>query len=390
MGNGAAGSGRITVHLRQRKIISKGQDSLYLEYYKGSYKTPEGKVRPIRDYEYLNLYVFPKPKTHEQKEQNRHVLDLARAIKAKRELEIKNGQHGFASGFEVDASLLGYFAEQVEKKISSKNTEGNWKSALKHLRLFVQADYHEGITFRAVDRDFCEKFKAFLSERARTTAGERLSSASQNSYFAKFKACLRQAVKDRVIQNNPSEGVVLPRVVSHKREYLTHEELLRLVKAECRYDVLKRAFLFSCLTGLRWSDIHKMTWKEVQQTDIGWRVTFHHQKTKNLQYLDISGQARELLGKKAGMDDRVFIGLKYSSYMNVALMQWMLKADITKDITFHCGRHTFAVLQLEYGTDIVTLKELMGHNELKTTMIYTQIMDKRKLDAVNRIPAINL
>ena len=128
----------------------------------------------------------------------------------------------------------------------------------------------------------------------------------------------------------------------------------------------------------------------MQQTNDGWRIVFHQQKTKGLQYLDISEQAKSYLGKPGSDAERVFIGLSYSSYMNVALQQWLLRAGITKSITFHCARHTFAVLQLTLGTEIYTLSKLLGHSELRTTQIYAKIIDEKKKEAVNRIPDINL
>ena len=141
---------------------------------------------------------------------------------------------------------------------------------------------------------------------------------------------------------------------------------------------------------MRWSDINNLKWSEVQNTNDGWRITFHQQKTKGLQYLDISEQARAYLGEKLMPDERAFKGLKYSDYMNVALLQWVLRAGITKHITFHCARHTFAVLQLSLGTEIFTLSKLLGHSELKTTQIYAKIIDEKKREAVNKIPDINI
>ena len=64
------------------------------------------------------------------------------------------------------------------------------------------------------------------------------------------------------------------------------------------------------------------------------------------------------------------------------------EAGITKHITFHCGRHTFAVLQLSLGTEIYTVSKLLGHRELKTTQVYAQIMDAKRREAVNRIPEL--
>jgi len=93
----------------------------------------------------------------------------------------------------------------------------------------------------------------------------------------------------------------------------------------------------------------------------------------------------QLLGERTSPTDRVFIGLKYSAWHNLHLQQWMLKAGITKSITFHCARHTYATLQLTLGTDIYTVSKLLGHKDLKTTQIYAKIIDEKKREAANRI-----
>ena len=374
------------VHIRQRKQSKAGSISLFLEIYKGTTTTPEGKVKNLRDYEYLNLYLIDKPKTPIEKQGNKDTLQLAESIRAKRELEIKNGLYGFTNEFKQSTNFIDYFTDQMEKRKQSKGNYGNWNSTLKHLIKFAGTK----VLFREIDQTFCENFRDYLKNTATTKSGQPLSSSTVSSYFNKFRACLKEAVKKKIILSNPATDVTNAKVIENKREYLTIDELKAIVKAECRYDVLKRAFIFSCLTGLRWSDINKLKWSEVQSTNEGWRITFHQQKTKGLQYLDISEQARGYLGEQGNPDERVFIGLKYSSYMNVELTKWMMRAGITKDITFHCARHTFAVLQLTLGTEIYTLSKLLGHSELKTTQIYAKIVDEKKREAVNKIPDINI
>lgn len=374
------------VHLRERKQVKDGSISLYLEFYKGTIKTPEGKTKILREYEYLNLYLVDKPKNPIDRQHNKQTKELAQNIRAKRELEIKNGQHGFNSSFKQGANFVEYFRSQAEKRRESNGNYGNWGSTLKHFIKFAG----EGVTFREIDPAFCERFKNFLSNDAKKSSGKNLSSSSISSYFNKFRACLKAAVRENIIPSNPCNDVSCPKVVENKREYLTLDELKAAVKAECRYEVLKRAFLFSCLTGLRWSDIQKLTWSEVQQANNGWRIVFNQEKTKGLQYLDLSEQAKNYLGKPGQPDERVFIGLNYSDYMNTAISRWMLKAGITKHITFHCARHTFAVLQLTMGTEIYTLSKLLGHSELRTTQAYAKIIDEKKREAVNKIPDINL
>lgn len=376
----------MNIHLRQRKQGKQGSISLYLEIYKGTAKQPDGSIKVLRDYEYLNLYLVAKPSTPFDKESNRDTLKLAKSIRAKRELEIKNGQYGFSSNKNQNVNFIDYFSAQAEKRLQSKGNYENWNSSLKHLKNFAGSQ----VTFREITSEFCEQFKIYLAEQARTKSKKPLSSSSVASYFNKLRACLKKAVKDQIIFTNPADGITNPKAIDNVREYLTLDEVKALAKAECRYDVLKRAFLFSCLTGLRWSDIQKLKWSEVQKTDESSRIVFHQQKTKGLQYLDISDQARAYLGQPGMPDDRVFTGLRYSDYMNVALLQWCLRAGITKHITFHCARHTFAVLQLTLGTEIYTVSKLLGHSELKTTEIYAKIIDLKKREAVNKIPDINI
>ena len=122
------------------------------------------------------------------------------------------------------------------------------------------------------------------------------------------------------------------------------------------------------------------------------RIIFKQQKLQNkgnaLQYLDLPDSAVRLMGERQEATMRVFKGLKYSSYTNVALLQWALKAGITKHVTFHAGRHTFAVNQLDRGVDIYALSRLLGHSELRTTEIYADTLDRRRVDAMRSFPDI--
>ncbi len=168
------------------------------------------------------------------------------------------------------------------------------------------------------------------------------------------------------------------------------EEVKKLVVTDCRYPALKRAFLFACFTGLRKSDIEKLTWGEVQKFDGFTRLVFKQKKTGGQEYLDIPKAAEPYLGKRngAGSQDLVFPAFKYSSEVSLELRRWAMAAGITKDFTFHCSRHTFAVMLLNSGTDIYTVSKLLGHREIATTQIYAHLVDARKQEAVSRITHI--
>ena len=372
------------IKIRQKPQRSTGKTSLVLEYYYGYTRDDEGRIKHRRKFETLEYYLYTDPKNKLERDHNKVNLEMAEKVKAKRLLAEQNEQYGFAVKYKIRTNLVEYIKGLIEQRKESPGNWGNWDSALKHLVAYAGTN----MTFEMVDKKFVEGFKTYLAKQAKTKSGTTLSSNSQSSYFLKLKAALNQAVEDGIIPHSPAMSIKPAHIEDVHREYLTFDELQRLAKTECPYPVLKDAFLFSCLTGMRWSDINKLTWAEVQEFDGTTRIVFRQKKTKGLEYLDITDQAVRYIGQRSKPDERVFVGLKYSAWHNLALREWCLKAGITKHITFHCGRHTFAVLQLSLGTEIYTVSKLLGHRELKTTQVYAQIMDAKKREAVNRIPKL--
>jgi integrase len=158
------------------------------------------------------------------------------------------------------------------------------------------------------------------------------------------------------------------------------------VKTDCASPVIKRAALFSALTGMRFSDIMKLVWGEIDYSEsAGYFIKFRQKKTIGVELLPISEQAFNMLGERKQPTERVFEGLEYSAYYNKFLYQWIGAAGTTNPITFHCFRHSFATLQISVGTDIYTLNKMLGHRDIQTTQIYAKVVDKLKQEAANRI-----
>lgn len=370
------------VHIRKRKNSKGDKYNISLEVYFGYVQNDGGSIKANRTTSKLDYYLYVSPKTAQQKTHNKEVEKKVEIIRSEKEKDYLNGKYGFKSENKVKANFIEYFSNLTEERKESMGNYGNWDSVLKHLKKYKG----NNVSFENVDVDFCEGFKHYLENVAKTKNHKSLSSSSISSYFTKLRAALNKAVDDGIILKNPSHKVSIPKPIEKEREFLTSEEVQALFKAECRYDILKRAFLFSCLTGMRWGDVHKLEWNQVQKEGDNWKVNFHQQKTKGLQYHYINKQARDLMGERVEGTGLVFAGLRYSDYMNTALLQWCLRAGITKHITFHCGRHTYATLQLTLGTDLFTVSKLLGHSEIRTTQIYAKVIDKKKIEAVNTIP----
>lgn len=163
------------------------------------------------------------------------------------------------------------------------------------------------------------------------------------------------------------------------------EELNKLATTPCDRAELKRAALFSALTGLRHCDIQKLQWKEIAINGDQARLNFTQQKTKGVEYMPISQQALQLCGTRSKPSDLVFDGLPDPAWISNPLKRWITAAGITKKITFHCFRHTYATLQLSGGTDIYTVSKMLGHTDVKTTQIYAKVVDEKKQKATNAI-----
>lgn len=361
------------VTLRQRDNGKKV--SLYLEYYQN------GK----RSYEYLNLYLHSDKNnklTKQQKEENKKTFDLADDIRSKRKLEAQRGSYGFTDAQKIKGSFIDYVELLKNKRKNSEGNYGNWDSAHKYLKKFAKTD----VTFSQIDRRWLEKFKYYLQHEARSKSNKPLSKNTQSSYFNKIRAALKEATREEIIQRNPALDTQGISPGDPQRDFLTYDELKAVAKEDCEIPILKTAFLFSALTGLRWSDINKLLWSEVHYSkELGNYLRFTQKKTQGSETLPISQQAADLLGERGKPEERVFKTLKYSAWHNLKLQQWIMKAGITKTITFHCARHTYATLQLTLGTDIYTVSKLLGHKHLKTTQIYTKVIDEKKTEAANKI-----
>ena len=299
-------------------------------------------------------------------------------------------QEMIAQNERMEQDFIAYFNSIIYKvhPNSSNSIIVNWTRVGKLLSIFSEG---KPIPFRKINVKLLEDLKLFMLTAPQ--GGNKKGTLSQNSaatYFSIVKAGLHRAFIDEYLTVDIAAKVKGIPELKVKRETLTLEEAELLAQTPCENEVLKRAFFFAILTGIRLCDIHELTWGEIQKTSTGWRVDFTQRKTHVVDYLPINEQAYSLCGERREPNQRVFEGLTGSSWISRPLKKWIEASGIKKHITFHCSRHTFATLQLERDTDIYTIKGMLGHTNVKTTQIYAHIVDKSKRNAADVIHIENL
>ncbi len=350
------------------KQLANGNQSIYLDYYK------DGR----RQYEFLKLYIVPV-KTTFDKLQNDEVLKSANAIKSQRIIELANGLAGLKQTKEK--MLLADFMEVFIKRHLTEKTAAKQPNAIGKLLY----RYQHKARLCDVDVEFCTGFFDFLVNTYKKKNGQPLKDTTIKSYATMFNAALNYAVRKDYIVNNPflkleKGDKITPRQT--EREYLDINEIKALINTPCKSEITRRAFLFSCFCGLRYSDIKKLTWKDIRTGIDGVVCNVQQQKTGIMNYLPLSTEALKWLPNRASDDERIFELQEYSR-IEAHIKKWILAAGIKKHVTFHTARHTFATMFLTLGADVYTVSKLLGHTNIQTTQIYAKIIDKKKQEAVN-------
>ena len=220
---------------------------------------------------------------------------------------------------------------------------------------------------------------------------KRLNDGNISLYLDMYHKGARKKEGRPLIDRNPFKLLdpkEKPQKNSSIREFLTIEEVKQLMATPCRYDIVKRAFLFSCFTGLRYSDIKSLLWSEIRKAADGRTLFLEHPqvKTRKIVTVPLSEEALKWMPRQQKDKEHVFHQLQITSTtVEVILGEWMKEAGIEKHITYHCSRHTAATMLLTLGADLYTVSKILGHSSIKMTEVYAKIVDKKKLETVNLV-----
>lgn len=368
------------VTLREQKNKS-GRNSLYLDIYPPIYDEVK-KVKTRR--RFLDLYVFEKPINKKERDHNKFTRIKAKQFESELQMDLLSVTLDMPHINDKEIDFLAYYKTLVRKRYSSKGNYDSWLSSYNFFELFCKGS----CMVSQLNESFCQEFKDFLdTTKSIKSSVNKLSANSKYTYFNKFRACIKQAYENKLLKDYPLRRIkAFPQAETY-REFLTLDEVIKLKNTPCENPILYKAGMWSIRTGMRWGDCMSLAWGDIQHSnDSGYFIRFQQNKTKAHEVLPITEEAYQVLGKPSlDLKAKIFVGLKYSAYTNLQLARWLMDAGINKKMGFHGFRHTNATLLLSAGEDIYTVSKMLGHKHLKTTEIYSKVINSKKVEAANRI-----
>lgn len=359
------------VRIRFKKLAN-GSVSVYLAI----------NVNGRRTYDYLKLYLVPET-DQAAKLQNRQTMEAVYAIKAQRILQITNGAAGIKKDLRNKMRLVDWLKIYQDRQVNKgKRGAKRWVRTM----IFVIEGYDGGkdATLADIDHQWLTDFMIYLMNDYVTYKKTKLTNGTVDNYLRCLKAAFNVAVEEGIMPTNPMLALDRSHLkgTTYEREFLSVEEVKKLIDTPCRRSDIKGAFLFSCFCGLRISDVRSLQWKHVVTTGDKMYLKITQFKTRRPLTIPLSRQAIKWMPERAdaGEDDYIFPPL--SKNMTV-LDDWAKEAGIKKHVTFHVSRHTFATMELTMGADIYTTSKLLGHTSVATTQIYAKVINSKKEEAVS-------
>ena len=396
-----------------QSTLSDGRISLYLEYYMGRTESPvldewgeqvyyesglmkgkpKKKIVHHRKKEKLSLYLIDKPRTPIERQQNKETLEIAKKIRHEREQQLLEGKEGYRLKKDRSINFLDYFQSFIDKY--TKKDIRMIEMALRRFKDFLKANedysiYAKSIKPEQLTKDMMIDFVEYLQSKS---VGE-----GARAVYQRFKKVVKYAVEHDIIKKNPCNGVVC--IIDEnilRKDILSVEEMQKLISTTYlnQNNNIRRAFIFTLYTGIRFCDIKELTYTNVDYSNR--LLKFEQNKSTGKSQssgvvIPLNEGLINLIGlpKSNEPGKELVFNLPSNTMCTKALKRWTARAGINKHITWHCGRHSFAVNILNNGANIKTVASLLGHSGLKHTEKYTRAVDSLKEAAINSLPELKI
>lgn len=394
----------------QQSELRDGRASLYLEYYLGRSETPvldedgnqvlytsgamkgkpKYKVKHARKKENLNLYIWLHPRNQQERLQNKNTLAMAEKIRFEREQKFLEDREGYKFRRDNNFNFLDYFQRKIDEMKRSYSYKGAMKAALRRFQCFLAETpkysvYASYIRPDQLTPELIADYADYLMPRGKGSGPQ--------SLLMRFKKIVHIAVDEEILRKDPCKGIYIKAdKLALKKEILSPEEIRLLLSTHYPHEnpIMQRAFCLTLFCGIRFCDIKTLSYRNVDY--VAKLLRFEQNKTRgrstqNVVTTPLNDTILSIIGyppEDAKPDDLIFDLPTYHTCL-ASLKKWVRKAGIKKNISWHCGRHSFAVNLLREGANIRTVQSLMGHTKIEMTARYLHVVDTDKAKAIDSL-----
>lgn len=362
------------VHIRY-KLLKNNRKSIYLDYFIG------GK----RKVEYLKLYLEPGT-SKDVRLHNEYIMRCALNIKVER---LENFAQKRDIDFGIDRSKV-FLLDWIDKFVADRKRKGvrsadtNYQPLKKHITEFAPK-----IRLWEVNSRFLEDFVEHMCTKTCPRSKKNYAKKTVTDIVENLGVVMKAAIAADIPVNNPVP--LMDRSIIHgdekPRSYLTMDEVKKLVATPSTNERMTRLFLFSLMTGVRYSDLRSLTWSDIIEEDGKFRLEKQMRKTGKMLYLPMNATAVELLPERGEHKSLIF-DVPTIQALDKSLKKWVKRAGIDKNVSFHTARHSFATIGLELGSDLYTVSKLLGHSDVGVTQVYATIINPKKEEAIYKIDSL--
>ncbi len=269
------------------------------------------------------------------------------------------------------------------------NTVLRNERAERYLGEFIRKRYKaDDIPFSSIDNAFVRDFHLFLR------VDKKQEQNTANKYCKILKRIVTLALDNKWMEINPFQRMRFQAKATN-RQFLTEKELSTIMNKTFtleRLNVVRDIFVFCALTGLSFSDVEGLKPEHVSVDDDGnYWIHKARQKTKNVCSIPYLESAREIADKYKGhhlCESRgVLLPVISNQRMNSYLGEIAGICGITKPLTMHIARHSFACLALANGVSMEIIARMLGHSDIRTTKIYAKVIDKSIAEQIGGLAA---
>ncbi len=275
---------------------------------------------------------------------------------------------------------------KVEELLGTEYAPGTlerYKTSLKHTKDFLFWKYNvSDINIEKIDHAFITEYEFYLR------SVRKCNNNTAVKYVKNFHKIINQCFANGWLNKDPFANYKA-KVKEVIREYLSVEEIQSMLNKKFvseRLELVRDIFVFSCFTGLAYIDVKQLTKNNISMGIDGnlWVFTTR-QKTDTASKIPLLPAAQQIINKyedhPISVNENRLLPILSNQKMNAYLKEIADVCGITKELTFHIARHTFATtITLSNGVPIETVSKMLGHTNLKTTQHYAKILDRKISD----------